>query len=484
MSGVLDRTGLPASLRFWSVAMLLLACFALGGSARADVPHLMVLRPVAILLLGYGLATLRWHHLKRNPWAWLMAAALVALPAIHLVPLPPELWQALPGREIVAEVDAKAGLGSVWRPLTLAPLETRNAFFASLVPLAGFVLGMQLGARERRALLPIVLTLAAASALAGVMQLVAGAGSWTRLYPITNADSEVGLFANRNHQASLLAMALPMLAVAGYRGAAPERLLALTGGAFVIVLALLTGSRSGMLALAAALVGVPAVLHGMSRQTADRDRAGPIASWPTRLSRGPVVTAAILVSGLLVAGLAISLGRATAWDRFVSADAGVEQRFAVWPTLGEMMNATFPVGGGIGSFQRLFQVHEQTSQLSSLVLNHAHNDWFEFVLDGGLPAAIILLAVVFAFGGRALQAWPGRGISRDRLIFARLGLVLVGLAALVSLFDYPMRTPIMAMVIVVAALWILGPDDQFDETKLLDSRLNINHRKPLAAGIG
>ena len=47
-----------------------------------------------------------------------LMAAILILPLLQLVPLPPSVWQALPGRELPAQIDASLGL-NIWRPLTL-----------------------------------------------------------------------------------------------------------------------------------------------------------------------------------------------------------------------------------------------------------------------------------------------------------------------------------------------------------------------------
>mgnify|MGYP007125385276 CR=1 FL=1 len=84
-----------------------------------------------------------------------LAVAALALTIAHLVPLPPAIWSQLPGRELVSEIDRAAGLGDVWRPLSLTPGATWNALHAQLVPLAALVLGAQLGRDDLWRLLPL-----------------------------------------------------------------------------------------------------------------------------------------------------------------------------------------------------------------------------------------------------------------------------------------------------------------------------------------
>ena len=90
----------------------------------------------------------------------------------------------------------------VWRPLSLEPSRTWNAFFSMFVPLVavGFV-GL-LWNRERRWILPPILAMGVLSMVVGYLQAL-GADS-LYFYRVTHGHHPVGLFANKNHQAVLL----------------------------------------------------------------------------------------------------------------------------------------------------------------------------------------------------------------------------------------------------------------------------------------
>jgi O-antigen ligase len=463
------------------MVVLLGLAFALGGSARGDVAQLMVLRPAAVLLLGYGLMTLRRHHVRAHPVAWILGTAVVALPALQLIPLPPDFWRNLPGRELIAEVDRAAGMDDVWRPLTLTPLATRNALFASLVPLAGFVLGMQLDDRGRARLLPIILILGAVSALAGLAQVMEPAWDWLYLYPTTNAGREVGLFANRNHQALLLSMMLPMLAVFGLIGRARWRLIVLGCGVLLIPLILLAGSRLGLIAAVIALIAIPVVLAGPSHSPEGCGRRWRLAS-PVAGRRGPVIGAVLAVAGITLVGVTIWQGRGEAWTRLADTFGGGDQRVQILPTLGEMFATYFPAGSGMGSFERVFQIHEPDALLGPAVVNHAHNDWAEVVLDGGLPAALVIGAAVVVFAMRSVRVRRGEWHAEGQRALARLGLLLIALQGAASLFDYPLRTPIHAVLFTVAVLWAIADRSTGIIAEQLDASVKTHRNEALATG--
>jgi O-antigen ligase len=432
----------------------LVVVFLFGGGSRADIASLMILRPVSVLVLAYGLAGLKAEHVRANRFLFAMAAAWIVLLLAHLLPLPPAVWRALPGRDIVEEIDRAAGLGEVWRPLTMVPYATRNALWAMVAPLAVLVLGVQLDARQRFRLLPLVLALGLLSALVAVLQILGDPRGPLYFYHITNHGSAVGLFANRNHQAIFLATLLPMLAVwvrtrsEGERATGRARRWThrtpIVAGAgilvalFVLLLILVTGSRAGMIMALVALLLLPAVLAG--------GRRGEASGWK--------VTAWLLPLGVVaLVGVTILLDRALAVERFLSSETAEDMRIRILPTLLRMIDTYAPFGSGIGTFEQVYKLHEPDGLLATFYMNHAHNDWLELALTGGVPA-LLLAAVAAAAFLLALVRLAAASADRQAVRFGRLGLGIILIFALASLSDYPLRVPALACLAVVAALWI------------------------------
>ena len=441
-----------ASATFWALGVLLVACFVLGGSARGNVASLIVLRPLSILLLGFGLWHLRVSQLKAHGFVVGMALAILAVPALQLIPLPPEVWSHLPGRGLVVEIDRVAGLGPVWRPLSMTPDATWNALYAAFVPLAVLVLGIQLGDAERMRLLPLVLILAGFSAFLGLLQTLGDANGPLYFYSVTNNGSAVGLFANRNHQALLLAMMLPMLAVLA-RGhgeaAGARRLVALVSGLALLPLIFITGSRAGLIVAVVALFAIPLIL-GRGRR--------PASGVSSARSRGSNALSSAGWAGLVLAGtcmiaITLWLGRDAALDRLLTSETAGDARIKILPTLVSMIHAHAPAGSGMGSFLQVFQVHEPDALLRPTYMNHAHNDWLEVLLDGGAVAALLLLIAFVAFLLHSKRAFSVRAASSPTVPFARLGLVLMLLATAASVSDYPLRVPSLAALFTLAVLW-------------------------------
>ena len=214
------RTTLRADPRrgritFLAVTALLAGVAFTGGASRADALSQPLVRTLAITLAGGLLAfgrTAEWRSLR---WPLVLMGALVAITALYLVPLPPAAWTALPGRDLIAATADAIGQPQPWRPLAMTPWRGMNALLSLAAPAAMLIGLVQLSPRRRAALLLPVIMMVLVSAVLGLAQVSAGPGSALRWYAVTNRDAAVGLFANRNHEALLLAMGLPLLAAWG-----------------------------------------------------------------------------------------------------------------------------------------------------------------------------------------------------------------------------------------------------------------------------
>jgi O-antigen ligase len=103
------------------------------------------------------------------------------------------------------------------------------------------------------------------------------------------------------------------------------------------------------------------------------------------------------------------------------------------------------VGIGVGAFEDAFRIHETGELLGPRYLNMAHNDWLQWLIEAGLPGALLLLALLDWLGFRL---WRLRQVSHSWFV---LGLVGCAIIALASYFDYPLRTPLFQ----VAAVWFV-----------------------------
>lgn len=442
------------SLPYW----LLLAFLALVGltasGARGDLMSLVVVRPAAILLTFYGLCTATREQLAPYRSILVFIAALFVLTGLHLVPLPPGLWKSLPGRELVAAIDQGAGLGEVWRPLSLTPGNSTNAFYSLFIPAAVALLLARISVEERQSLLVPLILFGLGSMMLTMLQLAAPSARGLWLYRITNDGLPVGLFSNRNHNAVYLAALYPMLAVYAHepsrsrvmRKLRPALLIVI--GVLILPLIMAIGSRAGLALGVAALISVPFLLP-------------PRTEAPRRLKIGrlPAVQHRHLFYGVAAALAAVVVvmsfvgGRNEAADRLTQMDEN-EQRLVYWKMTTPLIGKYFPVGSGAGSFAEVLKANEPAKMVDRKYVNHAHNDFLEVPMTMGLPGAVLMaLAAIFAVVG-SLKAWLGTPEPGRARTYARLASVVTVLFGAFSVLDYPFRVPTLAALAVILAFWL------------------------------
>ena len=440
----------PATMPiFWVLTAFLAIVFLTGGGSRPDVQSLIILRPLSVVVCGIALFSLHSAHVRAYRTLFVLAAAACALVLAHLIPLPPEIWQLLPGRELMITVDRAADIGAHWRPIALVPALAWNAFYSLFVPLAVLLLAVQLRSEERYNLLKVVLGLGLFSGVWGLFQVLGSSDGPLYLYRYTTNGAAVGLFANRNHQAVLLSALFPMLAVFASMGVRTvlNKWLALGFAAFLIPLILVTGSRAGIFT---ALVALPLAFF-LYRKPAP---AAPLK----RTSKQPFNPAPLLI-GLGVLSLAVVtvvLSRAEAFRRLLTLDQNDELRWQIWGPIADMAMKYFPLGSGIGSFVQVYQIDEPDRLLGLTYVNRAHNDWLEIWLTAGVPGAILLAVLVGGFLMASYAAFARPANSSRSIIYARVGAAILFIFGLASVVDYPLRTPSLACVAVLAIIWLCG----------------------------
>jgi O-antigen ligase len=439
------------SMPFWILCVFFFLCAVGGGSSKVPTLSLLYLRPAAVLCLGAiaMLGSARDSRRYRTPL--LILAALAATIAIQLVPLPLQWVAGMPGHAMIGTAARLTGESGAWHPISLTPDLTLNSLLAllpSLVVLWAFA-SMREEDRARSALvLPL---LALATMVFGIVQLAQGPSSPAYLYDATSETLPVGLFGNRNHQGTLLAIAIPAFAcIATILTLQRGRALVFFGLAgalsvLCVLFTLLTGSRSGL-----ALVGVGAL--------------GALAiAWPA-IPRGRYRTLVIAGTGvaLIVAiGLAITLGRANSVQR-LTADSGLtaEMRVRTFPVMMQMIRDYTPWGSGFGGFDPVFRHIEPDALLRQTFFNNAHNDFIELAITGGIPALVVLVVAIVWYVRRGWDAVRPRGAVSTDVLLARLGWLSLLMIALASLSDYPVRTPLFAAIVALAAAWICPPIDR------------------------
>ncbi len=443
---------LVRQVQFWALGAFLILVAVTGGGSRSDIQSLIVLRPAAALSLGYALWFLPRAEFRSFRLLFGILIAAAALVAVQLVPLPPTIWQGMPGRALAAEAERAAELSDIWLPISLAPYQTWNAFYSFLVPAATLALFAGLPRERRFAVLPLLIIVTVVSGILGLMQVIGPAGGPLYLYRVTNESNAVGLFANRNHQAALLSCLFPMLATYATLSIqdhppaqARMRLLLCAGtGLLFVPLLVVTGSRLGLIV---GLIGVGSIPLLFMRPLRNKR-----ASKNGKTSLFVYIGGSVAVAALVLATVMTS--RSVAIDRFLSGAIDEDRRVALWETSVHMAGKYFPFGSGYGSFPMVYQIDEPDWSLGPTYGNHAHNEVLEVALTGGLLGLVLIGLAVIAWAVASLRAFRVTARDSRNVLFARLGSVIILILSVSSITDYPLRTPFLASVLVLAAVWL------------------------------
>jgi O-antigen ligase len=151
--------------------------------------------------------------------------------------------------------------------------------------------------------------------------------------------------------------------------------------------------------------------------------------------------------------LTVVLGRALSFERIAGLDAGSDTRIRALPVVLALIRSYAPWGSGLGSFDQVYRLHEPDNLLSPFYLNHAHNDWLELALTGGLPAVLLLALSLAGLARSMIGLGAGHRHDRRAILLARVGLVIIVILGVASISDYPLRTPLLACLGATAALW-------------------------------
>ena len=414
-----------------------------GGGTPSPLPE-MLLEWAALATL---VAVVMLHPQDR-PWprqATVVALALLALPTLQLLPLPPAIWRGLPGREIEAAAIDLAGAGPKWMPWTVSPPRTLASLLAVIVPVAAILTTVLASPRSRKYALVAIASMALLSAAIGAGQVAGGMHSAWRFYASSHVEDLTGFQANRNAEADVLLTGLfALAALAVGRAFASRRYAAIALGGGAVLLAgavLLTTSRAGI-GLLIVVAAIAAVVVGYRYR----------ARWNPRtmmvLGGTGVAVLATLAWAFATNPVAGRIGA-----RFAN---GSEPRPEIWRDTIYAIGQYWPWGSGIGTFVPVFVAAERLEAVDSSFPNRAHNELLELALEAGIPGLAALAGLVGFLAWRwatRIRATASDG-ERAELGFAAATLVLLGAHSIV---DYPLRSMALAALAGVAGGIILVP---------------------------
>jgi len=432
----------PRHPLFLATAGFLVVWVLLGG----NMPSNLILFG-GLALAGTILITTSAIHGGLGAWKSLSMTQQIALaffclmPLLQLIPLPPSIWQSLPGRALPLATLRAMGQADNWQPITLAFGATLRTSLICIWLSAFLLTVMQLSTKDLNRLFTLILLLGLLNVLIGFVQVISG-GSALIFYPSRQSMFLSGLFANKNHTGLFIAITF----LAGYvtlysREGWNRRWLALIIPCSLLCVAALiaTFSRAGVVLGGMAILSVILLLA--------RVKAGQIRYTAMGIALAAVVLAVVLIVSTDLASRSLT--------RFESVDADL--RWSIWHWSWPLVGTYFPFGSGIGSFTTIFPPSEQLNWVKPTYVNHVHNDYLEQVIEIGIAAPIFWVLVLVTVSHPLRLAWKERTRQSGRIALA--GAMILLLIAAHSVVDYPLRRPAIAAVAMVALAALLRMGD-------------------------
>lgn len=442
--------------------LLVLAPLMRGGNRHVA---LIVLEAAALAFLAAVAARSGRWPLRLSRRQAVLAFVFLSplwLAVLHLLPLPRALWTALPGRAQYVQLLEAAGVeAGGWLPLSLVPDATLASLLAGIPLMAAFLAGYLASLRQLRLLLGAVAGIAFCQVVFGLLQVAGGPDS--SLYFGATHRGAFGTFANTNHFANYLAMALAVyvwvawsrLADARRRGPAhrphhplhPGHPAPWIAGAVLLVLGILMSKSRG-----AMLSGLPAALAALALVLAIGQGARP---WRTTLLVvGGTIAAAIALVGIdaMVARFDLARLAADAPLRTMQARTTLEGAGHFWPW-----------GAGWGTYYWVYPRFQPPALVGTA--HHAHQDYAQMLFEGGILAVALMAAFAWLAVARAVVLVRAvarrRRLRRAEMASAICGLGLLGFL-LHSLLEFNMHIPANAILAALLAGAFLRPLEDRD----------------------
>ena len=376
-------------------ATLVLALLIGGGTARGLYTDSLV---VCVSLLSAAIVMGSNSEQRASTSAALFVASVILLFLIQLVPLPYGFLSALRPDLF----DRPDGADPAFSFISLDVGATLESLLLIVGPLAFFLSVLRLRPEQVKGLLPFfflgVLCNLVVAALQYSLRKDTIIEGWLPF------SIQAGLFANVNHFSTLLFVAIPLLVYFGlYRG---QLLVGAIGLASILLLLLAASSRAGVLIGLIITVVSLFLLPGRSRLT--------------------------MVS-LIGAMVGLSVYGAGALSKIDTENLDPDfGRLEFARTTLEGIQENWPLGVGFGNFVKAYQIYEKPDMIFRQFVNHAHNDYLEIVIEGGILSAVLILIYLFMIAQIALS----KGVD----VIQRAAFIAIIFILIHSTVDYPLRT--------------------------------------------
>jgi O-antigen ligase len=399
--------------------------------------------------------------------------------AAQLVPLSPSIRQLLSPSAVAADRILRLGdpgdsTSLPWRPLSIDPESTAWALADGL---SAVLLFWCARARfERHGVRRVTRGIALMGLVLSVVAILQHATAPGLIYwawaPPNRSVRPFGPFMNRNHLATWLIMAAPLVlgyAVARIRArqresarmhvvSTTDALQVWLGASILMMFAALAValSRSGIMAIAIALAAFAWLASSRSR--------------PGRLQSTTIVLATLFALALTYVNSAALVDRlGETWS------TGLGERRELWADTASMASDFWLTGLGVGSFERGMLVYQRSTRL--FAFSHADNEFLQIAAEGGLLVGLPIVIAALAAIARVIRL-----LRRDHSagywirVGATCGLIAV---AVQSIWENGLRLPGNAVLFALLAALALHEhhDERRGSSHGAFSRLGSRHSR-------
>ena len=421
---------------FIAIGCLLIVAILLGGGGSRFPATEILIQLSALPALFIGVRNVNIANLSPDEkFIGILLIASLALIILHVIPLPPFIWQSLPGREILLELATSIGRDQAWYSLSIDPSMTIDSGLSLLIFAAIIMAGYHISAFERIILFKLILGLASLHLLVALMQMASG-GENFYFYATSHKGLPVGLFANRNHMGTLMILSIMICAALYHNRPVESRY---------------NGSKKSDNSMAMILYGSTAALFTLGILITNSRTATALLfiafllalflAIPKKYNR--LAMPFTIGGGIMIGGGAFLLYYTNRFEvlnklleRFEQND---DQRFEFWPNIWEALQNYMPFGSGLGTFDIGFRANENLDIIGSHFVNNAHNEYLELALETGVFGPLIALIALLWLLRKIMRLIKARFNIGPQDLMALYLSIGVGLIALHSLTDYPMR---------------------------------------------
>lgn len=414
------------------------SCLAVGGAPRW----------AAVIAAALGLASAIPYVTSRRtssrPSPMLLPLALMAaLTALQLLPLPEGLAEQLAPAKLALVRGNHAAWGDEAPTWVMASMDP-PATLVELAKLLGYLAlawtCVRLAAERgtRRWLVTIGAGTAVAAAVVTLAHRFLDLHELYGLYRPSMRLHIMGPLIGVNHLASLLTFAVPLAIALAVRARGAVRV-GWGAAAFALVgVALLTGSRGGMLGLVVGLIVVATVLAVQRRAGDDSGRHVPIS---VSVPAVALLIAAVALLGTVTADTAMREIAETSLDEIHQPEGKAQ----LWVRTASLSAEHRWLGVGKGAFEAAYTPRAATGAVS---YSHAENGYLQALIDWGVPGAAALLLLLGAAALAAARRWRAGPLEAGAM-------AALATLAVHEIADFSIEMPGVAMTAIAASsiLW-------------------------------